>query len=148
MATRSRARLKGRKESGSFVLIPHELLESRNWSQCSPRAVKLFMDLYSQYKGKNNGDLCAAMGIMEKRGWTRSQSITEAVRELVHYGLVELTRQGGLNKPNLYAVTFKPVDDCKGKLDVPATAVASGDWKQVKPPYVKPAKKMPERQAF
>ena len=128
-------------------MIPHDVLESKNWANCSPLACKLFIDLLSQFKGKNNGDLCAAMGLMEKKGWKRSQSITEATRELRHYGLIKLTRQGGLNKPNLYAVTFQPIDDCKPKLDVETETVSSGLWKQEKPRYIK-NKKMPERLTF
>jgi hypothetical protein len=130
-----RTKATGRRESGSFILIPHDVLESKNWAQCSPMASRLFIDLLSQFKGTNNGDLCAALGLMKDKGWTRSQSITEAARELRHYGLIELTRQGGMNVPNLYAVTFKPINECKPKLDVPSETVASGLWKKNQPLY-------------
>ena len=33
------------------------------------RALKLLIDLYSQYNGRNNGDFCMAWSIMAKRGW-------------------------------------------------------------------------------
>ena len=51
---------------------------------------------------------------------------------LLETGMIELTRQGGLHCASLYAVTWLPIDECGGKLDVNATAVASGLWKQPK----------------
>ena len=44
-------------------------------------------------------------------------------------GMIELTRQGGLNGPSLYAFTWFGIDACKGKLDVSENPVPSGKWK-------------------
>ena len=52
-----------------------------------------------------------------------------------------MTRQGGLYLgANLYALTWHPIHEFGGKLDCAATAVASGDWKHPKPPFMRPAK--------
>ncbi|WP_157673558.1 hypothetical protein [Endozoicomonas ascidiicola] len=48
------------------------------------------------------------------------------------------TRMGlamGRGKPHLYALTFLAIDECGGKLDVAATRVASGKWKEEQPLY-------------
>ena len=37
-------------------------------------------------------------------------------------------------------VDLDPIHECGGKLDCAATAVASGEWKQPKPPFIRPAK--------
>ncbi len=133
----NRQKMKGRREQGSFVQLPHEVLNHPNYCHLKPRAVKLLFDLFAQYKGSNNGDLCAAWSIMSKRGWKSKQQLREALRELQDKGWVTLTRQGGRNMSNLYAVTFRAIDECGGKLDVAPTHAAPGDWKQCGPSRIK-----------
>jgi hypothetical protein len=59
--------------------------------------------------------------------------------ELLHYGWILLTRRGGLNRtPNLYAVTFKSIDECAGKLEVGATTVSPGNWNKLTDKWEKP----------
>jgi hypothetical protein len=141
MSPSRRARAKGRSESGSFLALPHQVLNSPNYLALSAHGCKLLVDVAAQYKGNNNGDLCAAWTLMQKRGWKSRDTLHKASDEIRYYGLLELTRQGGLNSPNLYALTWQPIDACNGKLDVPSTRVASGLWKKPKPPRPKPLKK-------
>lgn len=141
MKARNRQRHKGRRESGSFTLIPHAVQDCPNWRQCSGTAIKMLCDVARQYNGRNNGDLCAALSILRPLGWTSPDTVTWALRELRHYGFLLLTRQGGLHAPNLYALTWHPVDDCGGKLEVTATRVASGDWKAPRERFKRPSKK-------
>jgi hypothetical protein len=141
MKLRDRQKHKGRRESGTFTLIPHAVQDSANWYACTGTAIKLLCDLARQYNGNNNGDLCAALSVLKPRGWRRGETIMHAVRELLHYGLIELTRQGGLHKPSLYALTWRPIDECKGKLDVPATKIAPGTWREARARFERPAKK-------
>lgn len=63
------------------------------------------------------------------RRWKSKDTLYKARDELVEKGLIEQTRQGGKHRCNLYAITWESIDDCKGKLDVAATRVASGAWK-------------------
>jgi hypothetical protein len=60
-----RRRQTGRRESGSFLAIPHAVLESDAYRTLSAHAVKLLFDLAAQYRGKNNGDLSATWRIMQ-----------------------------------------------------------------------------------
>ena len=66
---RDRIKAKGRRDLGSFFALPHAVLEHENYTRSSPKAVKLLIDLGAQYKGNNNGDLCAAWSLMTARGW-------------------------------------------------------------------------------
>lgn len=141
MKPRSRVKHTGRRQSGTFTLIPHAVQDSANWRQCSGTAIKLLCDLARQFNGRNNGDLCAALTVMEPRGWKHGETVGNALRELRHYGLLFLTRQGGLNKPSLYALTWLPIDDCGGKLECSPTRIAPGDWKEVRTRFKRPPKK-------
>lgn len=68
---------------------------------------------------------------MHPLGWRSRDTLERALHQLIDAGLIELTRQGGLNRCSLYALTWHAIDECGGKLDVPATRVASGLWKEI-----------------
>lgn len=137
---RSRIKHKGRAESGTFTMIPHAVQDSQNWHACRGSAIKLLCDLARQYNGRNNGDLCACMTILKPLGWTSPETVHYALRELLHYGLIKLTRQGGLHAASLYALTWRAIDECEGKLECKATKVPPGDWREPKARYRRPAK--------
>lgn len=98
---------------GGFNAIPHRVLESSKFANLSPQATKLLVDLVSQYRGFNNGDLCAAMTLMQVRGWKSNAGLATAIKELRDTRFLVLTRQGGKHKPNLYALSFYAINDCK-----------------------------------
>ncbi len=111
----------------------------------------MLIDLLSQYKGKNNGDLVAAFSILRNRGWRSKETIRNALLELIYYGWIVVTRRGGLNKIcNLYAITFNAIDECAGKIDLPPTNAAPGNWKQTVEKWQKPIrlKKTSVRDAY
>lgn len=138
----SRQKHKGRKESGTFVILPHAIQDAPNWTLASGTAIKLLLDLARQYNGYNNGNLCASIGMLRSRGWKSPEVLTWARRELLHYGFITETKIGGLGiGPTLYAITWRPIDDCKGKHQCAATTVASGEWKKPKPPFVRGKKR-------
>ena len=142
MAKQNYAKAKGRRESGTFFALPHVVHRSPNWPKLSANAVKLLIDLGSQLNGHNNGNLTVAHKILSKHGWPNRTSIARAKAELLHYGFIQQTRQGGLrNGPSLYALTWKPIDEClqaKWPLETKKTKVASGLYKHDKPPLKKP----------
>lgn len=135
--TFQRRKQKGRSDSGTFFTIPHAIMDSPNWRALPVRAIKLTLDLGRQYRGNNNGDLCAAWKIMRARGWKSRSTLDGAITDALRFGMIEKTRQGGLHLCSLFALTWLAIDECGGKLDVPTTRVASGLWKH--PPI--PAKK-------
>jgi hypothetical protein len=127
--TRSRAKQTGRRESGTHFALPHAVMASPSYRGLSAHAVKLLCDLGGQYNGYNNGDSCAAWRIMQPLGWRSRDTLGRALAELLQAGMIEKTRQGGLNRCSLYALTWCAIDECKGKLDMSATHVPSGLWK-------------------
>jgi hypothetical protein len=124
-----RTRAKGRLESGGFLALPHAVIASPAYLGLSAHAIKLLIDIGAQFRGSNNGDLCASWSVMRLRGWRSRDTLHRALQELLRVKLIELTRQGGLHRPSLFAVTWRAIDECSGKLDVPPTRVASGLWR-------------------
>ncbi|WP_347261436.1 hypothetical protein [Rudaea sp.] len=128
----------GKGASHSFVAMPHHLLESEQWGALSSHAVKLAMEFARQFKGSNNGDISVPFSRMKRRGWRSHHTLKDAIDELVASGFIVRTRS-----PNrhhvcaLYAITWQPIDECDGKLEVSAERVASNAWKNAKRlPYV------------
>lgn len=120
-----------RREAGGYVPMPHVVLRSPEFAALSSRGTKLLCDLLSQYKGDNNGDLCAAMTLMKRRGWRGAATLARAAAELRDAGFLVTTRQGGRHKASLYAATFFTVDWCDGKLDIQAPSRAHlGAWRR------------------
>ncbi len=135
-----RRKAKGRASSGSFVSFPHSVLKHPAFATLTTRATKLLIDLATQYRGKNNGDLSMPLSQMRNRGWNSSDQLHKAKNELLERGLILVSRQGGRNKCSLYAVTWQPIDDCKGKLDIAPTHVAPHHWKRWIDPKCGPVK--------
>lgn len=123
-----------KREGNGFLALPHVVLRSDEFANLSPRATKLMLDLLAQYKGDNNGDLCAAVKLMGERGWRSKDRLAHAVRELLHKSFLVVTRQGGRHRASLYGVTFFDIDWCNGKLDIEApTRKLMGAWHREKP---------------
>jgi len=131
-----RQKIKGRRESGTHAAKPHHIFRP-NFKKKTPSpasilshsAAHLLDNLIAQYNGKNNGDFSAAPAIMKLYGWNSNGSVCNALNELLAYGFIEMTRQGGRNKCSLYAVSWLVIDECGGKLDAGQTRVASNLWK-------------------
>ena len=116
------AELSQKRGKGRFVSIRADVLLSDAWARTSPSGIRLIMDLAAQYRGNNNGDLCAAWGVMRERGWNSNGTLMNARHELEVRRWVIVTRKGtqagnGKGIPTLYALTFWGIDECDQKLD-------------------------------
>jgi hypothetical protein len=126
MAKRPNA--KGRNNTpGGFAGIPRVVMKHPDYQNLSGGAVKLLLELASQYKGKNNGDLTAAHSIVGKRGCGAKDTVTLNTQKLIDAGMIIQTREGRFTNPGgkcaLYALTWLPIDECPGKkLTVSPTA--------------------------
>lgn len=121
---------KQKRDSGAFVQLPLSVLNSRAYIECSAHAKMLLFDLVAQYRGHNNGDLCAAYSLMKLRGWKSTHTLQKAKNELQAAGLIVETRKGARpNKASLYAVTWYALDECGGKLDMTAQSFPRGAYK-------------------
>jgi hypothetical protein len=134
-----RKRTKNRSSKGTFIMLPHAVMDSAAFISLSNKAVKCLLDILRPFNGKNNGDLSCTISVMRERGWTSKNQLDLARNELLRKGLIVITRQGGRNKCSLYAVTWLPIDECNGKLDRKPTNVALGYWKQGMNPELKEA---------
>lgn len=131
-----RQRLTGRRTGHTFFMKPHHIFQAdcKNnipspASVLTHKAANLLDNLMAQLNGSNNGDLSAAPKITKLYGWTSQGSVHDALTELLALGFIEQTRQGGRNKCSLYAVTWYPINECGGKLDVKPTKAPSNLWK-------------------
>lgn len=130
MKPQSRQKMKGRKESGTFMKVPTAVLRSPNYCGLSLKAKALILDIGARYNGYNNGDLAAPYSWMQALGWRSKGTLHNALQELRQAGMIELTKQGGLHGPSLYAFTWLPIDACKAHPEITETHVASGAWQQ------------------
>jgi hypothetical protein len=116
---KKRRQAKGRNENGRFLSIPHCVMNTFDYIKLTTKSKVLLFDLALQYNGKNNGNLTAAFAVMKKRGWVREATIFTAVQELMAANLIIRTREGKFQNPHsrcaLYALTWKPIDECYGK---------------------------------
>ena len=115
-------------------------MESPNYCKLSHTGVRMLIELGKQLNGRNNGDLCATSRTLRARGWPSNETITRALLELEYFGFIVRTRQGGLNKCSLFAVTWRGIDECGGKLDISASAVPLRAWTVERPALRKPRK--------
>lgn len=125
---RSRIKIKGRSTSGSYLSLPHAVLDSDSYRQLRGAATKLLIMIASQYRGSNNGDLCAPFSYVKNWGIGSEATLSKAIKELMEANLIVRTRQPTRDRKNphgqcsLYAVTWQPIDECKGKIDIEASA--------------------------
>lgn len=126
--SRSVLKSKNRQKIGYFSAWPHDCHESDNYKRLSLVARALLMEFLGQLRRANNGDLCCAVGLLKPRGWKSRTTIERARQELEKTGWIIRTRQGGRNRPNLYAVTWLSIEACNGKLEVPA-GTPRGTWR-------------------
>lgn len=138
---RNRAKIKGRRVSGQFVMLPLAVIE--RFHGLSPAAVKLLIELFSQYNGRNNGDFTVAWSVMRRKGWRSQTTMHKALWELRCAGFVAQTRQGDKHKCSLYAVTWLRIDECGGKLDIQSSQVPLGWWRTGVPHDLAPTKRAP-----
>jgi hypothetical protein len=113
MSSRTRERMKGRRNVRGFSMLVHEYFQSEQYAKLTPRAVKLLVDLLCQYRGANNGDLTTAWSEMRKRGWRSKDLLAKARTELEERGWIVRTRQGTIHAATLYALTFYGLNDCR-----------------------------------
>lgn len=120
--------------SGTFTAIPHAVQDSVAFRWASHRAQALLLELARQLNGKNNGRLQLSVKWLKGRGWTSTDVIQKAKREILERGLAEKTRLGGLGVgPDRYAVTWLPILDYSG-LDMKRGEFRQGQWRMLDTP--------------
>ena len=125
-----RAKLTGKGRGHSFLALNHPMMDSDAWLGLSGGALKLLLEIGRQFNGHNNGDISIPMKRMKLRGFNSSDVLIRCKRELIDAGFITQTRQGGMHQCSLFAITWMPIDECGGKIEVAAERVASNAWKK------------------
>lgn len=126
-------RRKGRKIEGGFFAVPRAVMHSPVFRELPAIAVKLLLDIGSQYNGRNNGDLSIAWKLMRMRGWRSEETLHRAKTQLLNGGLISETRKG--RRPNvcsLYGITWLALDPST-KYDIQPWAFPFGAWNAARP---------------
>jgi len=130
MGRNKKASAWGEIDGGAAFVIPMTMLRHKNCTRLSAHANKLILDLARQYSGFNNGYLCASWSLMKAAGWKSSHTLQKATLEAEHYRIIVRTQQGGLNRPNLHALTWRKIDEKPGKpLEMRPTLKPLDSWK-------------------
>jgi hypothetical protein len=118
-------------DGGYAFVIPYTLIRHEKCRFVSAHCWKLLLDLGAQYSGFNNGYLCPAWELMRERGWRSRETLALAVAEALHHRFIERTRQGGRNRPHLYAFTWWPIHAKDGNdLDIGPSVKPNNAWKE------------------
>ena len=120
--------------SGAIMVIPHIVLNCDAYKTLPALAKVLLFDIAMQYNTSNNGALLASWRYMsEKRGWTSSDLLNKAKKELIEHCLIEQTVQGRLpNKASWYGLTWCALDTIKG-LEIAVQSWPRGAYARWKP---------------
>lgn len=125
---------KNRRQSGWFARLPAVLMDTEDFRMISGSAHKVLLALLRQYRGNNNGDLSIPHSEARKWGIGSKTTLQKAIQELIDRNLIIKTREGYFTNPGskccLYAVTWEPIDECGGKLDVEPTTTAPRKFNQ------------------
>ena len=117
--------------AGGFLALPKAMLNAPKFRALSGSAVKLLIDIASQYNGRNNGDLSAAWKVMKPKGWKSESTLNRAKKELLEAGFIAESPKGRLpNVCSLYGITWRPLD-ANAKLDVGPAGFPFGAWAEL-----------------
>ncbi len=126
-----RARMTGRRsgKGRAFFRLWHDIIFTEQFAAIKGSALKLLVDLASQYNGHNNGELCPAA----LRGrWKSERQMSLAIKQLEQSGWIKKTKQGGMGiGSSLYGITWWGINPSK-KHDHPPD-IATNDWAKNSP---------------
>ena len=126
---RKKVKQQGKGKMHSYLGLPHYMLRSEQFGKLRGNSIKLLIELAKEFKGNNNGDLSCSFTVLQKRGWKSSATLAAAKKELEKGGWIICTRAGGSHRCSLYAVTWLPIDECRGKgTTYRQEKVAKNDW--------------------
>src|ERR1700687_259261 len=77
-----------------YIKIDDRVFLSDAFATLPSGALKLGIDMRTQFKGSNNGNINATMSELAHRGWTSPDTLYRALKKLLARGLVDRTRVG------------------------------------------------------
>lgn len=102
---------------GAFAK-PKVLMAQQEYREMSWAARKVLEVLEYQFNGRNNGNLAATHVMLADWGGMSKTVLAASLRELTERNLIQKTRgydrSRDNGRPNLYALTWLPIDECPG----------------------------------
>jgi hypothetical protein len=130
----SRKHPKRRRMREHFAMLPDQVFTSEACRTLPHSALRVLLALCAQYRGRNNGDLALTWATCRPYGINSKWQLADALAMLLERGLIQKTRQGGKKPlgPCLYSLTWLPIDECGGKLEVSMSMTPSHAWSEWK----------------
>ena len=129
----SHARNKARRDTSPFVGLRKDILKSPHFRSLTSTETKVFLHLYGEYNGSNNGYLALPYNRADEELNISRQLLSKTLKGLEGKGWIEKSRQGGKGRLSYYAVTIEPVDEViKNGVnihDLRPTKTASHKWR-------------------
>lgn len=108
----------GRKKTSPFAGIPNRVIEQKDFENLSPTELKLIILFAYQYRGKNNGKLCAPFSQAKKVGIKSEASLSRGLNSLLQKEYISITkastpydRKNAGRSPVYYAITWEKIDE-------------------------------------
>lgn len=134
-----------KRKNERFVGIPYRVATHPNFVLLPAQQFKLLFQIWTQYNGKNNGNLTACWSVMRGQGWVGRGSLYRAFSGLKEKGFVVVTRQGKKVRghPTLLAVTWSGIDDCEIEYDpgIKPSGTPLRYWERSNIEQIQPSKK-------
>jgi len=113
-----------------YAMIPDEVLVSAALITLPHYCGVLLPAIAAQYRGTNGGDLAMTGNVARRYGIKSKKQLVDGLRLLMEHGLIQKTGQGGKRPmgPCLYALSWRSIDACGGKLDIGPTTAPSNAW--------------------
>ena len=123
------------RDSGGFVALPWQVLDSAAYRGLSHPARSLLLEIARQYVSDNNGKLLASRAHLLGRGWKSADVIDRAKHELLEAGFIHETVKGSRpNKASWYALTWFSIDRLPGFDEGAIESFRRGAYKFSAPP--------------
>lgn len=119
---------KGRKLNaewhGGHAAFPRVFFITEEFRALSPQARSLLIEYALRFKGSNNGNLEMTEQQFATAGLGTPTTFRRYNAELINAGWIVITRQGGLGRCSLYALTYLPINSMEIQYDHPIKAGA------------------------
>jgi len=117
-----------KRDRGTFLALPHVVLDSPSYRALGHTARSLLIDIARQYNGHNNGKLVACAKYLRPLGWRSADVVNRAKRELLASDLLMETRIGWRpNRAAWFALTWFELDVTAG-LDINPVRYKKGSY--------------------
>ena len=126
MSRRGKRRLTGEH----FAAVPVEVLKSDACRTLPAYAFRALIAFAAEYRGNNNGDIALTWSTGKPYGIASKKQLVASITMLQERQLILKTRQGGKRPlgPCLYALTWRPIDELRPKIDMAPNPIPSHAW--------------------